>query len=377
MVKESLSSEKALKLFEAFWELPDSRDNRGKRHDQAFVLCGCVLAIMAGLSSVSGIHRYIKNKWGWLQEVTQQSTRQCISRAQLPRLLDNVNWESLNHLIFEHLGIYIGNLVNGEWVALDGKSLRGTSGEQIVSARTHQSGRIVAQGRMQGIKSSEILGVRTLLESAVLKGQTITLDALHFNPETTALIHQNQGRYLIQVKDNQPLLRALCQQIALNEKMLGQLESFEKSNGRLQSRKAQFFSFADNSLDSRWKHSGLLSFVRLERTVEAIKTKQVSTEVSSSVTNQLLQAQELQVESLVALRQHWGIESWHWIRDVTFSEDRVKSKYPNLAQILALLRTCVLGGFKKFGGKNMKENLDHCRDSEVFFLNILCQAGFL
>ena len=71
--------------------------------------------------------------------------------------------------------------------------------------------------------------------------------------------------------------------------------------------------------------------MRLERTVEAIKTKQVSTEVSSSVTNQLLQAQELQVESLVALRQHWGIESWHWIRDVTFSEDRVKSKYPNLA----------------------------------------------
>ncbi|MGK5092024.1 hypothetical protein WDW89_08425 [Deltaproteobacteria bacterium TL4] len=96
------------------------------------------------------------------------------------------------------------------------------------------------------------------------------------NHETTALIHQNQGRYLIQVKDNQPLLLALCQQIALNEKMLGQLESFEKSKGRLQSRKTQFFSFADKPLNSRWKHSGLLSFVRLERTVEEIKTKQVS-----------------------------------------------------------------------------------------------------
>ncbi|MGK5091585.1 hypothetical protein WDW89_06565, partial [Deltaproteobacteria bacterium TL4] len=73
----------------------------------------------------------------------------------------------------------------------------------------------------------------------------------------------------------------------------------------------------------------------------------------------------------------WGIESWHWIRDVTFSEDKVKSKYTNQAQILGLLRTCVLGVFKKFGGKNMKENLDNCRDSEPFFMNILCQVGFL
>jgi predicted transposase YbfD/YdcC len=377
MTEESQSPEKALKLLEALKKLPDLRDNRGKRHDQVFVLYGCVLAIMVGLSTVSGIHRFLKNKWFWLQEITQKSIKNCISRAHLPRLLDRVDWESLNQIIFEHLEIHVTRGSAGEWIALDGKALRGSPGEQIVSARTHQSEVTVAQSRMQGLKSSEILVVRSLLESSALKGQKITLDALHCNPETTAQTHQNQGIYLIQVKENQPILRALCQQIALNEKPLGELESLEKSHGRLQSRDARFFSFSDYPLDSRWKDSGLLSFVRLDRKVEEIKTQHVSTEVSYYVTNQLLQTKGIQGESMAAIRQHWGIESWHWIRDVTLSEDKVKSKYTNQAQILGLLRTCVLGVFKKFGGKNMKENLDNSRDSEPFFMNILCQAGFL
>ncbi|MGK5091305.1 ISAs1 family transposase, partial [Deltaproteobacteria bacterium TL4] len=309
--------------------------------------------------------------------ITQRSMRKCISRAHLPRLLDRVDWESLNQIIFEHLGLHVTRGSAGEWIALDGKALRGSPGEQIVSARTHQSEVTVAQARMQGIKSSEILVARSLLKSSALKRQKVTLDALHVTPETTAQIHQDQGVYLIQVKENQPHLLALCQQIALKEPPLGHLESLEKSHGRLQSREARFFSFSPYPLDSRWNNSGLLSFVCLERKVEEIKTKQVSTEVSYYVTNQSLQNHGIQAGTMAAIRQHWGIESWHWIRDVTLSEDKVKSKYTNHAQILGLLRTCVLGVFKKFGGKNMKENLDNCRDSEVFFMNILSQAGFL
>ncbi|MGK5095138.1 hypothetical protein WDW89_24405 [Deltaproteobacteria bacterium TL4] len=72
----------------------------------------------------------------------------------------------------------------------------------------------------------------------------------------------------------------------------------------------------------------------MERKVEEIKTKQVSTEVSYYVINQLLQDHGIQAENRAAIRQHWGIESWHWIRDVTLSDDKVKSKYTNQAQIL-------------------------------------------
>uniref|UniRef100_UPI00111910E3 transposase n=1 Tax=Mycobacterium ulcerans TaxID=1809 RepID=UPI00111910E3 len=39
------------------------------------------------------------------------------------------------------------------------------------------------------------------------------------------------------------------------------------------------------------------------------------------------------------MRQHWGIEnSLHWIRDVTFDEDRQRAHTGNGAQVLATLR---------------------------------------
>jgi len=65
-------------------------------------------------------------------------------------------------------------------------------------------------------------------------------------------------------------------------------------------------------MEQQW----VIVFCVVGRKVEEIKTKHVSTEVSYYVTNQLLQEHGIQAENMAAIRQHWGIESWHWIRDV-------------------------------------------------------------
>ena len=119
-------------FFAALQHLPDPRDNRGKRHDLAFVLCGVILAIMAGRSRVSAIHRFLRNRLAWLREMTQAQVERCISRAQLPRLLARVEWEALNALIFTHFGVHLESPAAGEWIAVDGKALRGSPGEQVV-----------------------------------------------------------------------------------------------------------------------------------------------------------------------------------------------------------------------------------------------------
>jgi hypothetical protein len=72
--------------------LTDKRDNRGKRHDLAFVLGSVVLAIMSGRSYASSIHRFIKNKLAWLGRVLGYREVKLVSRAQLPRILDGVDW---------------------------------------------------------------------------------------------------------------------------------------------------------------------------------------------------------------------------------------------------------------------------------------------
>ena len=70
-------------VFAALQHLPDPRDNRGKRHELAFVLCGVILAIMAGRSRVSAIQRFLRNRFGWLRELTQAGVERCISPAIL------------------------------------------------------------------------------------------------------------------------------------------------------------------------------------------------------------------------------------------------------------------------------------------------------
>lgn len=57
-------------------QLVDPRDNRGKRHELAFVLGSVILAIMSGRSYASSIYRFIKNRIKWLHfnpTTTQQS----------------------------------------------------------------------------------------------------------------------------------------------------------------------------------------------------------------------------------------------------------------------------------------------------------------
>ncbi len=71
-------------------KLPDPRDNRGKRHNLAFIICAVVIAIMAGRATTSRIFRLIRNRIDWLAQITGIVDATPISRAHLPRLLAQV-----------------------------------------------------------------------------------------------------------------------------------------------------------------------------------------------------------------------------------------------------------------------------------------------
>jgi len=59
-----------IKFIDALKTSPDPRNNRGKRHSQAFLIATVVFATVVGRSKVSGIHRYMINKIDWLLKVT-------------------------------------------------------------------------------------------------------------------------------------------------------------------------------------------------------------------------------------------------------------------------------------------------------------------
>jgi predicted transposase YbfD/YdcC len=362
-------------FFAALQHLPDLRDKRGRRHDQAFVLCGVVLAIMVGRARVSAIHRFLHNRFAWLREHTHVAAKRSISRAQLPRLLARVDWEALTALVFTHLGVRLEAVAEGEWLAVDGKALRGSPGEQVLLARTHQSGRILAQQKLTGPKRSEVTAVRTLLAQPALTGRKITLDAAHCNPLTTAQIEQGQGTYLVQVKANQPTLLAAARALADTAVPLGTCQSVDKAHGRLELRRATFFSYASLPLAPRWQPSEFRQLIRIDRTTEQLAT--ATQAVAYYVTNQDAATPAAHEDLFAALRGHWGCEADNWIRDVTLQEDQVPVQQSTQAHVLGTLRTLVLGLFRSAGVRNLRAMLDNLADSPVLFTQLLCQVGFL
>ena len=78
-----------------------------------------------------------------------------------------------------------------------------------------------------------------------------------------------------------------------------------------------------------------------------------------------------------AIRCHWGVESNNWIRDVTFNEDRIKTKAGNQSQIMALLRGLAIELIRKTSPKNFQAAIDTFADSVSTLESMLKQVKFL
>lgn len=364
--------------------LPEHRDNRGKRHTLVLVIVGFVAATLIGRQKLSSVHRYICNRADWLYEITETQKVKPISRAHLPRFLNGLDWLALNELIERCFGVQIHYHQTKKWIAIDGKALRGTldagDKQNIVLAVDHQTREVVAQARQSGDKSSEIPVVRELLKESGLDKQKVSLDAHHFNPITTTQIHQAKGIYLTQVKENQAIFLEQCKLLSTQSTPLAETMSHEKAHGRDTTRRAQLFSLDSLSLASRWKMSGLSTLIVMEReTVELAKQK-TTFDTSYYVSNSVVESSStkaLTEELSGAIRCHWGVESNNWIRDVTFNEDHIKTKAGNQAQIMALLRGLAIELIRKTAPKNFQAAIENLADSVTNLEAMLRQVKFL
>jgi predicted transposase YbfD/YdcC len=74
---------------------------------------------------------------------------------------------------------------------------------------------------------------------------------------------------------------------------------------------------------------------------------------------------------LLALsRGHWSIENrLHWVRDVTFDEDRSRVRRGRGAQVMATLRNLAVSLLRMAGARYIPSALRHCarRDDSLVF----------
>jgi predicted transposase YbfD/YdcC len=341
----------------------DERDNRGKKHALSLVLMGVVMALLAGRDgNLSAIQRHMKHHFQTLSLTLSIQATRVISRAQLPRLLAQVNYTRLAQLVQQHYGF---SLPEGfaDWLSGDGKELRGSitkgqqRGEVCVSIVTHTQA-VVAQAYHNGAKESERPAIANLLKDNGLLNKRIVLDALHLVPSLLEAIHQATGTYLIGLKANQRLLQRLCLiQTLLQKPAFERVDAPVGGHGRIDQRTYQCYPLTDRTLDKRWAQSGLTTVLVVTRVRQTLAGVEMSRRVSYFVTNRPVSSESEADSFYDAIRGHWSVEVLHYRRDVVLAEDACRSKSSRLQRTLSSLRTLTMSLLQWLNPPNMAAQL--------------------
>jgi predicted transposase YbfD/YdcC len=241
-------------------------------------------------------------------------------------------------------------------IALDGKTLRGAKkqgapGTPLLSALAHQVGVTLAPHAVDD-KTNESTAVETILQHLVLDGRIVTMDALLTPRHIAQTIVDKGGDDVMIVKEHQPQLRA---DIALGFTLppvgdrQATAQTVDLGHGRIEQR--QLTTRAARVGYSDWP--GLAQVFELGRHVMFPKTGKERGEVVYGVTS--LRPERATPERLLALVWgQWQIENQsHWVRDVTFDEDRSQVRCGNIPQVMAALRNTAIGLLRYAGYANI------------------------
>ncbi len=243
-----------------------------------------------------------------------------------------------------------------EAVALDGKTLRGSRHQgalnvHLLSALSHRLGLTLGQQAVDD-KTNEISHVVPLLRGLVLEGRIFTMDALLTQRAVAHAIVAGGGDYLMLVKGNQPRLE---DDIALvfteppedDHPMIA--ETLDQGHGRIERRRLTVSAALVGY--STWP--GVQQVFRLERETVLRKTGEVRAETVYGITS-LDPARAAAARLLQIARHHWRIENHsHWVRDVTFDEDRSQVRCGSTPQVMAAIRNAVIGLLRVSGEANI------------------------
>ncbi len=347
-------------LIEVLAEIPDFRQARGKRHALPSILALACCAMLCGYRSYSAIaewgHHYgrrFTRVLGFTRKTPSASTFHTIFKGISPEVFE-AKLGAWAQGVTAELSPLADNALVG--TAIDGKTLRGSKkqgapGVHLLSALSHYVGVTVAQVAVEDT-SNEITAVEALLHHLILKGQVLTMDALLTQRDIAHQLIHASADYVMIVKDNHPHLRADIEQVfALPPWGDAQpsITTLDVGHGRIEQRtlttSAALVGYSD------WP--GLAQVFRLQRHVITKKRGTERVEVVYGVTS-LSAARATPAQLLELVRGHWSIENKsHWVRDVTFDEDRSQVCRGHIAQVMAALRNTAIGLLRAAGYRNI------------------------
>jgi predicted transposase YbfD/YdcC len=324
--------------------VPDPRARRGVRHRLAVILGLALCAVLAGTRSFTAIAEWAadadqasRDALGVTGAVPSESTFRRTLQALDADALDDAagSWAQ------QHTAPAPGTR---RAVAVDGKTLRGSGvadgpGRHLLAALDHGHGVVLGQADVEA-KTNEIPLFTTVLDRIDLAGAVITADALHAQrAHAEYLITRRQAHYVITVKRNQPGLHAQLAGLPWRQIPVA-CQSKEKGHGRAERRTVKVTAVAAGLA---FPHAAqAIQIVRRRRPLNGKNRTKWSTETVYAITSlAAIQARPADLARFV--RGHWGIEDrLHWVRDVTYDEDRSQVRTGSGPRVMASLRNLAI-----------------------------------
>lgn len=343
--------------------IEDRRHQSYVEHNLVDILIIIMSAVLCGLDELADIMVHAQNRSEFFKNTF--GIEKIPSKPTVSRILNMIDGDAVAKVIIEIMkerADIVGNII-----AVDGKAIRSTSkvgkphsALQILTAYLTESSVVMGQNAIHE-KTNEIPVFQAMLGILDIKGKTITADAMHCQKETCKKIIAAEGHYVFGLKENQKTLYndvELFINSDINSKDIEKSTKIEKSHGRIEKRICQ--KVTDITwLDGREEWTGLKSVFAVRRII--ITKNKTTDETCYYITSADVSAEEL----LRIVREHWKIESMHWILDVVFSEDECRIISENGHKTLNILRKLALLLHKQYIAKlsrkiSIKANLLNC-----------------
>lgn len=182
-------------LYEVFEQLPDPRSPLGRRHPLPAILGQATVAMLGGARSLEAIAQFGRDRGPHFARALG------FTRDEMPckATFHNV-FKVLDAEVFEQaLGRWLGGRRRAGWrrMAIDGKTLRGTQGDQLpgvhlLAAFDHEAKTAIRQMRVDR-KTNEHKAALALLDVIKVEGSVVTGDAMFCQRDLSRKIKAKKG----------------------------------------------------------------------------------------------------------------------------------------------------------------------------------------
>ena len=312
-------------------EVQDFRDGFNLKHKLSDILTIAILAILSGAETWNAIELYGKQRLDMLKRFLELPSG-IPSHDTFNRVFAMLDPARLEAALSNWVRSLVPDL-EGEHIAIDGKSIRGSnkptshSFVHMVSAFACGNGISLAQVKVDE-KSNEITAIPKLLDMLDVRGCTISIDAMGCQKDIAAKIIQGRGDYILAVKENQPSLHLDALLMGRTCRPDDVFTETDGGHGRVETRTTSIYRDMDY-VSNFW--AGAAAVIKVEtRRFNKTEGKYDAAQSRYFITSR----NSVKAEDFSRwVRAHWGIENrLHWVLDMAFNEDASQKRAGNSAE---------------------------------------------